>query len=176
MDDYNYMDDYFKGTLSPEEMKRFDQKIQQDPAFAEDLAFYCGTMQEIKNQVEEEKKERFRNLYKQGKTSRPVVPIRRVWPYIAAAAILAGVVFGLFIFTKPADLHQLADQYIDQHFQTLSVKMSSREDNMQKGLRLLNADSLPAALKQFENILRIRSRRFYSNETCRYCLPAVETI
>jgi tetratricopeptide (TPR) repeat protein len=152
MDDYNYIDNYFKGMLPPEEMKRFDQKIQEDPAFAENIAFYCSTMQEIKNQVAENKKQRFREMY--DKANLPARPglVRRFWPYLAAAAVI-GVVFLVLMFTKPAPA-EMADQYVRQHFQNLPVTMSNREDEMKKGLQLYNENKLPAALQQFENIIQ----------------------
>ena len=137
-------------------MKQFDEKIQQNPVFAEQVAFYCITIQEIKKQVAEEKKQRFRKIYNQRNnnkvTGMPLV--RKWWPYIAAAAVLAGIIFGLLIFNKPVDSTLLADQYIQAHFQTLPVTMSGREDNMQKGLQLYNENNFPAALQQFENILQ----------------------
>ena len=69
MDDYDNMENYFSGALAPEEMKQFDEKIQNDPAFAEEVAFYCMSVQAVKNQLAEEKKKRLKEIYKEQNTS-----------------------------------------------------------------------------------------------------------
>ena len=159
MDDYNYIDNYFKGMLPPEEMKRFDQKIQEDPAFAENIAFYCSVTQEMQKQAAADKKQRFRELYK--KTGLPAHTglVRKFWPYMAAAAVTGVIVFLALMFTKTAPA-KMADQYIQQHFQTLPVTMSNREDEMKKGLQLYNEHKFPEALQQFEKIMQSDSTDF----------------
>src|SRR5664279_2504422 len=125
MDDYDYMENYFSGAISPEEMKRFDEKIQNDPAFAEDVAFYCISVQEIKNQVAEEKKKRFKEIYNQlpainnaGKVIK--LPVRKSLSFIAAAAVFI-LAIASYLFFKPVSPVQLADKYIGATFKTLPV-------------------------------------------------------
>jgi len=74
---------------------------------------------------------------------------------VAMAAVVFGVLFfSWYLVQKPAGPEKLASRYIEQHWQTLGVSMSSREDSIQTGLRLYNEGKLPEALQQFETIIR----------------------
>jgi len=65
MQDLEYIDNYFKGTLPREENGRFEQRIMSDPPFAEAVSFYCMAVQASKEHLLPQKKERFRILYRQ---------------------------------------------------------------------------------------------------------------
>jgi tetratricopeptide (TPR) repeat protein len=155
MDDYDYMENYFSGALSPEEMKQFDEKIQNDPAFAEDVAFYCISVQEIKNQVAEEKKKRFKEIYKEQNNKKTVKeqPVRKLWPYISAAAIIIALVLGFYLFLSKTTPTQMADTYVHEKFEQMSVTMGI-ENGLQKGTRLYNEKKFTEALNQFNDILK----------------------
>ena len=153
------IDSYFKGKLTPEETRVFEQKLIDDPAFAEEAAFYCSAMQVIKEDLVEEKKKQFRKIYDEGKSaininsSKPAL-IKKLWPYAAAAAIAAALIFGWYIFITPSSPEQLADQYIKQHFETeMGVKMTGKEDSLDAAIRLYNEDKLPEALQQFNKLI-----------------------
>jgi tetratricopeptide (TPR) repeat protein len=153
MKDEEYISNYFKEALTPEEMKQFDQKIQQDPAFAEAVAFYCSTLQEIKDQLAEEKKKRFREIYEQQNHLSKLRPIRRLWPYWSAAAVITAIVLGFYLFGTTSSPRQMADSYMQEKLQTLSVTMGT-ENSLQKGRRLYNEGKFTEALGQFENIIK----------------------
>ena len=155
-DNLDYIDRFFKGELSPEELTEFEQRIKDDPAFAEEVTFYASAFQTIKNDITEEKKKRFREIYEQGDhhAARPK-PIRKLWPYLAAAAVIAGIIFGaylLFFTTSPSSPQQFADEYIKEQLQTVGVTMSSKQDSMQQAKNLYNDGKLTEALQQFENL------------------------
>lgn len=155
MADLIYIENYFKGEFTQKDNGEFEQKIKDDPAFAEEVAFYCSAMQVIKDQSAEEKKKRFRKLYEETKQLRPVksLGIRKIWPYIAAAAVITGVIFGLYMYYKPTSLQQVADQYISQHFDTaMGVKMAGSTDSLDAAMQLYNDNKLSDALVQFEKI------------------------
>ena len=154
MSDLAYIDKYFKKELTQAEITEFEKKINEDPLFAEEVAFYCSTMQAINDQLAEEKKKQFRKIYDEGKLrsgSKPAA-IRRLWIYVAAAAAVAGLIIGWYMFARPASIQDLADQYIEQI--EIGVKMSGNEDNLGAAIRLYNKDSLPEALRQFEMIIQ----------------------
>jgi hypothetical protein len=56
MSDLTYIDKYFKKELTQEELTEFERKINDDPLFAEEVAFYYSAMQAINDQATEEKK------------------------------------------------------------------------------------------------------------------------
>jgi hypothetical protein len=155
MADLIYIENYFKGEFTGEENGEFEQKIKNDSVFAEEVAFYCSAIGVIKDQSTEEKKIRFRKLYEESKQLSPVksLGIRKIWPYIAAAAVITGVIFGLYIYYKPASLQQLADRYIQQDLQTgMGVKMAGSTDSLDAAMQLYNEKQFPEALLLFEKI------------------------
>ena len=165
MDNLEYIDNYFSATPSPETKEEFEKRIHGDPVFAEEVAFYLSTLQAAKEQAEEATKERFKEIYKQYKQSNYVGGqqqplVRKLWPFIAAAAIITGIIFGWNAWLKPASAQQLADKYVQEHFQNLGVTMSSKEDSLQTGLRLYNEGKPEQALLQFESIAHNDSSSF----------------
>lgn len=150
----DYIDNYYKGSRSVAETKEFEQRILTDTGFAEDVAFYLSALQEASEQAAEEKRARFKTLPIQSNESEKakVKPLKKWWPYIAAAAIITGIIIGWYVFFQPVSLQQQADRYIQNELQTLPVTMSTQADSMQKGLRLVNEGKLEEALLLFENI------------------------
>ena len=159
MDNLEYIETYFNEDLSPERKREFEQKITTDPVFAEEVAFYLSAKNEAAKEMKNER-ERFKEIYEQYKqgnhvNDNPQPPLlRKLWPWAAAvAAVLAGIIFGLNVWLKPALPKELADKYMQENFQTLSVTMGNNEDSLQAGLRLYNAGRLEEALKQFESMI-----------------------
>ena len=156
-DNLEYIDRYFQGTPLPEESKEFEKRIGEDPVFAEEVALYLSVRQVAKNQVNETKKTRFKEIYAQNITNERQRPVRKLWPYMAAAAMLAGIILCWFLFIRPDSPQYLAEKYITDNFQTLNVQMGTVEDERQKGLKLFNEGHLKEALLQFEKILNLDS-------------------
>jgi tetratricopeptide (TPR) repeat protein len=158
MDNNEYIDSYFREEHSAAATAAFDEKVKQDPAFAEAVAFYCSTMQIAKNQLAAEKKQHFREIYAQtGPSAAPPAPvIRRWWPAVAAAAIVVGLVVGLYLYMQPtASLQQMADRYIkDKLATTMGVSMGAKEDSIGRAMQYYNDNKLPEALVAFETIAR----------------------
>jgi tetratricopeptide (TPR) repeat protein len=155
MDSLDYIDDYFQREPSPEEASQFEKKVHEDPVFANEVAYYLSTYIALKEVHAEEREKGFRELYQQ-----TVLPakIRRIntrsWlPALAAASLIAAIVLGWSLFISPQAGPKLADQYILQNLDLMSVKMGTA-DSMQAGLTLYNDRKYPEALQQFENILR----------------------
>jgi tetratricopeptide (TPR) repeat protein len=167
MADLLYIENYFKGEFTSEETREFEKKIKDDPDFAGEVAFYCSAIQVIKDQSIEEKKTRFRKLYEESKQSTPVksLGIRKIWPYIAAAAVITGVIFGIYIYNKPTSLQQVADQFIKKELQAdMGVKMAGNTDSLDAAIQLYNDNKLQEALVQFERISRSGSNPEQSNK------------
>ncbi len=154
MDNLEYIDSYFKNELAPEGARQFGNKIESDPAFAEEVAFYLAALESSGEDAEAGKRQRFRELYRQKTASRNRGTVRKLVYYLAAAAVLTGVVLGLYQFENPGSGQQLADRYIRDHFTTLSVKMGGQKNNMQTGLQLYNEGKLAEAQAQFERMIQ----------------------
>ena len=155
MDTIAYIDDYFTSDPSMEKRQEFENKITSDPVFAEEVAFYLSAKQLSSEIAIEEKKKRFGELYEHFKQGRADVEnkplIRKLWPFLAAAAIITALIVGFNIF-RSATPGQLAQKYIDDHFQTLAVTMGNKENSIETGLRIYNEGKPDEALRQFESI------------------------
>ena len=161
MESLEMIDDYFKGLLTDEQKRQFEQRVLSDPAFAEELSFYVNAGNALKEQLIADKKERFRALYEQKKTLDPrQSPVRRMTAFAVAAAVLL-IVSGLWLlFLRNPGPERLADNYIRLQLNTLPVKMSSVQDSLQLAIGAYNDNDLTGALQQFEAILRLH----HSNE------------
>src|ERR1022692_1966870 len=118
MGNADYIESYFNNDLPAAGKEQFEQKIITDSAFAEEVAFYYSAWQTAKNELAEEKKKRFAEIYQQNiSVQKPGITIK-LWKYAAAAAVVAGIIFGSYLYIKPVSPQQLANQYIQQHLQS----------------------------------------------------------
>jgi predicted Zn-dependent protease len=155
-----YIDAYFQRMLQPEEIRRFEQKIAEDPAFADEVALFLSAKQSLKEEAAREKKERFRQLLAE---QPPLIRIdrdknvRKIWIYrmtAAAAVIVCLLSVWYFFIANSASPEQMAQKYIDEQFKSLPVKMSTEKDSIEDGKRLYNEGQYEASLRQFESILK----------------------
>jgi tetratricopeptide (TPR) repeat protein len=155
MDSLEYIDSYFGGGPSPEEATRFEKRMQEDPAFVEEVAFYLGTLAASREANVQELRTRFAKLYRQ--QARPAelkkMNPRRWIPLAAAAALLAVIALAWLLFLRPADPSKLADRYIRQNLTVLPVKMGGT-DRVQSAIILYNTGRSAESLQQFEELLR----------------------
>jgi tetratricopeptide (TPR) repeat protein len=171
MEDYlEYIDAYFNRMLSPEETKRFEQRIEEDKDFAEEVGFYLSAKQTLKEHANQEKKEWFRQLQAQQEslaTIRQPAKVKQLWLYriSAAAAVIVCIFFAWYLFfSNSSTPQQMADNYIDKNLQTLSVKMSTELDSLQNGLRLYNNSQYDSALNIFEDLARRDTENYVPKE------------
>ena len=162
-----YIDDFFEGKLSGEELSGFEEKINNDPSFAADVAFYISSKQVAREMVAEEKKTRFKELYTATNGHHAVSKPGRVrqlryslYIALAAAIITAVVVIAIRTNGSPKDY---ANSYIKDHYSILSVTMG-RENEIQKAADLYNKGQFAASLTAFENIIGKDSSLFYPLE------------
>lgn len=162
-DSLHYIDSYFKGEFDADELKRFEKRIVEDPVFAEELAFYVSSVQVLRNEVNDAKKQEFRRIYDEVK-EQPAPRTIRPWYYVAAAAVVAGLAIGIFLFNSNGSPNTIADKYINDHLSTLSVMMSSTKDSMQTAISLYNNGDLNGSLKMFESIVQSNPAEFKATE------------
>jgi tetratricopeptide (TPR) repeat protein len=156
-----YIDQYFQGTPLPEEISAFERRVTEEPEFAEDVAFYLSARRVLKEQVEEKKKSRFREIYAQNSSGHPIQkPVRKLWPYIAAAAMVAGFIFCWYLFIKPPSLQKLADNYINQNYGTLGISMGTSDGDLQQGLHFYNEGHYKNALEVFEKLINLDNSNY----------------
>ncbi len=159
MENIEYIESYFKGISSEDQKHQFEKKILEDSSFAEEVAFYISVNGIIQQQLQQEKKQRFREMYEQQADQQQKVvsikqPVKYIWRYLAAASVIAAVgLLSWFFFSDKTSTKQLADNYIHQNFQTLSVTMGD-QDSLQTGIDLYNSDKPTKALAIFETLAK----------------------
>lgn len=164
-DNLEYIDHYFKKELTPEQSGQFEQRITEDPVFAEEVGFYLGTKEALGTQLVADKKERFRAIYN-NKETRVVRmnPIRKLWPYVAAAAVTIVLVARFVFFNVAVSSIKLADQYMQDNFQNLGVPMGSDNDLLSKSKNLFNEGKLDEALVTLEPLVQNESSNYEALE------------
>jgi tetratricopeptide (TPR) repeat protein len=163
MDNLDYIENYFTNKPGTELTREFEGRINSDPGFAEEVAFYLAAYEVSKESAGNEKKQRFKETYQKNRVAR-FVPVKKLVYYVATAAVVSGLIFGTYIFFRPVPPQQLAAQYEKENLQTLPVTMSGRSDSLQTGLRLYNEGKYSEALTQFENIIRSDSSHFSAEQ------------
>ena len=148
---------YCNNELSGEKQREFEQRITDDPLFADEVAFYMSTKQ-LAAWAMTEKRADLRRVFEEYKKEKPLSKprpalMRRILPWVAAAAVLAAIVWGISVFRRPSSYKELADKYVKENLSVLSVTMSSKQDSLQTGLALYNEGKLQAAQKQFESLV-----------------------
>ncbi|NII26965.1 hypothetical protein HB364_17880 [Pseudoflavitalea sp. X16] len=149
-----YIDDYFKGADSASQSRQFEQKLLDDPIFAEEVAFYLTTQGLLQQEARAEKIAHFRKLYQQQRTTplRVVKPQYRIWRYVAAAAVIIGLIFTV-TFLLPISKQQLADRYIRQELSSMGVSMSATVDSIEMIRDLYNKGKFSDALSLSEAVI-----------------------
>lgn len=131
----DYIDDYFKGEYAAARTRQFEQRLEEDPLFAEEVAFYLSTMQVLRQEARTEKTARFRAIYEEERT--PVKSIgggMRKW-WAVAAVLLTGLLVAGYLFMTPVSKQQMAERFIEQNLTTLGVSMGGADSlEMAKGL------------------------------------------
>jgi tetratricopeptide (TPR) repeat protein len=159
-----YIDTYFNGGMSLPEKEAFEGKCESDPAFAEEVAFYISARADVKNTLRKQKKQEFHDLYvelsSKNKVSKKASVLKLV-PYIAAVAACILLFWGYQLFFKEGSSQaskNLADTYIKENMQQLSVTMGGDKDSLQLGIDAFNnknyneAESIFIALSSNTNV------------------------
>jgi tetratricopeptide (TPR) repeat protein len=162
MDNTDYIESYFTNELVPDKAREFEKRIESDPGFAEEVAFYLSALTVSREFAHAGKKEHFKTLYQENSTASQVPvrnistkhPFRKLAYYITAAAAIVGIVFGIYTFTVTVSPQQLARNYETEDLQKLSVTMGGNPDKNQGGLNLYNDGKYAEALSYFETIIR----------------------
>jgi hypothetical protein len=152
MDNMEYIESYFKGNNTSEQKLQFEDKILNDAGFAKEVAFYISATGVISQALNEDKKQRFREIYEGNKVIAMKPRVRTLWKYMAAASvIIAAFLLTWFFSVNRSSPHQLADKYVQQNFKTLNVKMGN-DDSLQVGISLFNSGKLDEASSVFETL------------------------
>ena len=97
------IEDFFTGNPDPEQVRTFEKRIESDPAFAEEVAFYLSAHTVAREASQTEKKQQFKNLYEKSQSEESTnqkvadrrvllqshkTPVRKLIYSLAAAAVV----------------------------------------------------------------------------------------
>jgi tetratricopeptide (TPR) repeat protein len=155
MNDLELIDHYFSGTMPRSDRALFEERCERDAAFANEVAFYIASRQQLREALHEQKKKEFaieyQRLSSKENTVRPITSTR--WLYVAAAACIALVIVFFTVF-RPQDPSRIASSYIKENLTTLSTTMSSGEDSLQLGIARYNEGRYQDAKTIFNSLAK----------------------
>lgn len=147
---YTYIESFFSNQLSDEEKKAFENRCQTDTDFAQEVAFYVKTKYGFRKIQKESRKEDFEILRKTiAKKNQQNFKIT-VWA--TAACLFFISIFGWWYLSKPT-IQDLAGEYAQENFITLSSSMDASSDSLQKAIKYYNEGKSNESLRIFEEIL-----------------------
>lgn len=148
MNDLQYIDNYFADGLSAADKLTFEQRLANDAAFAEDVAFYVSTKAVEREKVLLEKHAQW------SKAPKGRILNFRLLSVGVAAALLLLAGWWLYLQNSKPDLNQLADSYIKENLSTLPVKMDAKEDSLELGKKYYNEAKYTEAQSIFKNLAK----------------------
>ena len=113
MDNVEFINSYFEGSLSEKELEEFNSLLKTDEGFSADFEFQKELQFALKKEERREIKQMFNEI---AETEKPSTPkIIRLRPLMAAAsiALLVGLGSWFFLFNKP---NYDSDQLYNTHF------------------------------------------------------------
>ena len=130
MNDLEYIDNYFENRLNAADKLAFEQRLANDAAFAEDVAFYANTKAIEREKVLQEKHAQWNKKPKGSGLNFRLLSVG------IAAALLLFAGWWLFIQNSKPDLETLAQNYINTELDTLPGTLDASEDSLSKGQQL----------------------------------------
>lgn len=156
-EDLEYIERYFRNSLSAGEKEVFEKRCEDDPEFAREVSLYITMRAGLKQTLMDEKKEAFSKLYQSRDSN--AIPLLRPWSsgvmhYAVAAAACLLIFLSWMLFLRSDSPKQLAEGYVKENLGSLSVTMSEGSDSLQQGIAAYNAKDY----KKAEGIFRELSK------------------
>ncbi|HYE53441.1 MAG TPA: tetratricopeptide repeat protein [Chitinophagaceae bacterium] len=159
---FDYIERYFNNELPVAEREAFEKRCETDIEFAEAVSFYISARQGLKQELNEQRRQNFNELYHElQRKQTPVVSMRKWVAYAAAACIL--VFAGWFFLLKSPSTKQLADNYIKENLRQRSVTMGTAKDSLQQGIAAFNRKDYNTAENIFLSLTYTRNPEVYEN-------------
>lgn len=152
-----YIESYFQQTLSSEEKTAFENRCENDTAFANEVAMYVATRQVLRDTLLEQKAAEWKAVKEvEQEAAAPVIPMYKrsgfgKWLMYAAAACLL-LFASVFLFERNNSPRTLAANYITANYSSLSHTMDASHDSLQSGISAYNDKDYDRALPLFTGV------------------------
>lgn len=144
---------FFEGTTTEEQKRIFERKILDDTDFANDVAFFISAKEALNQELLDQKKQRFREMYTLDMERKKQTPLRAFWHYPAAATVVGLMVFvSWFLLGNQPSVQQLTGNYVEKNFRVLHMRMGV-EDSLHLGLKMFNEQKFSEGLIIFRNLM-----------------------
>ena len=107
MENYNYIEKYFEGTLSPEETIMFNKLVEDDAVFAATFEYEKNVKRAITLNERKSLKQKLQSF----ETSKPKVKSLKIW-YAAASIVF---IFGLGFYFTQTSTTTIYDEYYQSY-------------------------------------------------------------
>ncbi|MEA5260101.1 hypothetical protein VB264_20050 [Arcicella aquatica] len=145
------IESYFNHTLSEEERQLFEKQLATDKELADEVAFYLNTKIAARENAKEKRKLAFEELRKKLSTTRKIG--FNPWTMGIAASIFIALITWVLVQNNTGNPAEIADGYIQEHFENLPVKMDGNADSLQMGVRSFNKKDYSDAKLIFDDLL-----------------------
>lgn len=160
----DHIDNYFNNALSPEERAAFEQRCLDDERFAEEVAWYIASRQQVQQELDEQRKERWQRLETESRQEQgvaKVVSIKKWLGWAVATACIVAITF--MLWTSPENnLRKDAGRYIADNLQTISVSMGKEGDSLQQAINLYNSKEYKKAITIFNWLIKKNPAEVYA--------------
>jgi tetratricopeptide (TPR) repeat protein len=152
--DYERIDSYLSGKLSPAERIVFEAEMQANPGLRGEVELYASVDQQLllKGTLESLNEAYFR---KRQSTPAKILPMRQARFYrtiASVAAILVVAVAVYFVGFRKDSVSQLADRYVQDQMAYISPTMGGGADSIQLGIKAYNEKRYAEAEKIFAEV------------------------
>ncbi|GHB51994.1 tetratricopeptide repeat protein [Persicitalea jodogahamensis] len=148
----DHIEDYFNQDLPPPEKAKFEEDLRQNPQLQEEVAFYLKTKQVLREQTLAERHAEWQ------KSAPAKTPVRRIpiWQYAAAAVVVLAMGWAWLWLSGTKELTEprLAQAYVEQELDSLSVQMSGAADSLELAKDQYNKSKYDDALTIGNDLLR----------------------
>lgn len=145
------IDSYFNHNLSKEECQLFEAQLATDKVLADEVAFYLHTRIAAHEIAKEQRKLEFEELRKKLHNNKVRLS---TWITGIAASVIIAFISWVYVQNNQNNVDEIADAYIQTHFENLPVKMDGNTDSLQMGLRLFNKFQYQKAQVIFNEMLK----------------------
>ena len=143
------IESFFNHELTEQERQEFEKRCSTDAAFAETVALYVKAKYGFKQIHRNQRKAEFEELRHKHKAPMTARVTTRYW--IAAVAVVCIALLS-WLYLKEPNLPELADEYVDENFMTLSTTMSVDKDTFKQAVALFNTGKLAEAASIFDSL------------------------
>jgi tetratricopeptide (TPR) repeat protein len=152
-----YIESYFENQLAEEDRQIFEQRIVNDEAFAQDVAFYLTARLAIRQEVQQQKEVNW--TVQPASEPAKVIAASKVknriatWRMVAVAASIALLIcLGYVFIYQSANSQRLAATYVHDRLNQLRLTMDGSRDSVQQGIAAYNQGDYATAEKLFINV------------------------